>query len=977
MSATSRHAGGGSQHGAELVLLWGAIAIVGVGGGLVAAAVHLGAELDHSRHALPGNPFTLLFGLADGSVRWPSSATTVLIAFAAFLVLLAIVVAVLYSRHRRGRSRVDRAASRMGRGRDVAGLGRRQSNEKAKRLGVSAPGLPIGRTIAGNQPLYASWEDVCIDISGPRTGKALRADTPVLTPHGWVTIRDLARGCQVIGADGRPTVVTGVYPQGVRPAYRLHCGDHTSVVCDGDHIWRVRSKIRNDHKHAEQWRNWTTSQMLENGLRRKSGGAKYYLPIVDPVQFAGVLPEGRPLELIPPRGRGLNVQTEPKAPAFAVAPYLLGVLIGDGGLCSGSVRLSTAEAPDMIPMIAPLLPKDVTAKPVKGSDYDWALTSGRAGRRNPLTAALRTIGLLGHSSLTKFIPQQYLLADIESRRALLAGLMDTDGSVDTRGSLEFSTSSPLLSEGFRFLVQSLGGTVTTTRRVTSHAASYRSNVRLPRDAAAPFRLARKRARWDAAAPLRRLERPVRPITAIEREDDAEMVCISVAAEDGLFVVEHCIVTHNTTSTAIPMLLAAPGAAVVTSNKRDIVDATRDLRADVGDVFVFDPQGLVDEPPDWWWNPLSFVTDEVKAGMLADIFASASRDPSARTDAYFEPAGTELMANLLLAAALGKEAITQVYLWLANPIDDEPVAILRDHGYDILAAALQGVINLPEKQRAGIYGTAKQMGSFLTNRQAVTWVTPDAGRSVGAAVSEGANPWVTKIRREFHPHEFVRGSGTLYSVSKEGVGSAGPLVTALTVAVLEAAEDLAKRSPGGRLKVPLVAVLDEAANTVRFRHLGSQYSHWGSRGIVVMTILQSWSQGVEVWGRDGMRKLWSAANVKIYGGGVAEVEFLNELSQLVGDYNLTTTSVSYGRGGRSTNRAVRRERVLDVADLTALPKGRTVVFASGAPATLVKRVPWMQGPDAERISASIRAHDPAAEQTLAAAVEGAELAGSTP
>ncbi len=53
---------------------------------------------------------------------------------------------------------------------------------------------------------------------------------------------------------------------------------------------------------------------------------------------------------------------------------------------------------------------------------------------------------------------------------------------------------------------------------------------------------------------------------------------------------------------------------------------------------------------------------------------------------------------------------------------------------------------------------------------------------------------------------------------------------------------------------------------------------------LMTILQSWSQGVQVWGRDGMRKLWSASNVAIYGGGVKEPEFLNELSQMIGDYD---------------------------------------------------------------------------------------------
>ena len=194
------------------------------------------------------------------------------------------------------------------------------------------------------------------------------------------------------------------------------------------------------------------------------------------------------------------------------------------------------------------------------------------------------------------------------------------------------------------------------------------------------------------------------------------------------------------------------------------------------------------------------------------------------------------------------------------------------------------------------------------------------------------------------------------------------MTALTVAICEAAEERAKVSPGGRLPTPLVVVLDEAANVCRWRELPNLYSHYGSRGICMMAILQSWSQGVEVWGRDGMRKLWSAANVKMYGGGVSEVEFLSELSQLIGDFDLNTTSVSHGRGGRSTNRAVRRERVLDVADLQAMPKGRAVVFASGAPAALVRTLPWMAGPHAAAVRASIAKHDPAAEITIAEAMD---------
>ena len=229
---------------------------------------------------------------------------------------------------------------------------------------------------------------------------------------------------------------------------------------------------------------------------------------------------------------------------------------------------------------------------------------------------------------------------------------------------------------------------------------------------------------------------------------------------------------------------------------------------------------------------------------------------------------------------------------------------------------------------------------MTNRAAMQWVTPTPGRP---ALDLDA---------------FVRGAGTLYSLSREGRGSAAALVTSLTVALTDAAEQFAKVSPHGRLSLPIVGVLDEAANVCRWRDLPDLYSHYGSRSICLMTILQSWSQGVEVWGREGMRKLWSAANVKVYGGGVSEVEFLQELSSLVGDFELQTASTTHspGRGGgRSTSFSSRRERILDVSDLGSLPKGRLVVFASGVPPILARSVPWMDGPHAAAVKASIEAN----------------------
>ncbi|MFF1624813.1 type IV secretory system conjugative DNA transfer family protein [Streptomyces sp. NPDC058251] len=408
-------------------------------------------------------------------------------------------------------------------------------------------------------------------------------------------------------------------------------------------------------------------------------------------------------------------------------------------------------------------------------------------------------------------------------------------------------------------------------------------------------------------------------------------------------------TGKTTRRAIPAILDGPGAVLVTSNKRDIVDATRGPRTARGPVWVFDPQQVAQEAPSWWWNPLSYVTDVAKARKMADHFASGSRDANASTDAFFDPAGQDLLAHLLLAAATAGAPVTQIYTWLSHPKDDTPERILRAAGHTMSADGLGGVISAPDKQRSGIYGVAQQMASCLVNPEVNRWVTPPA---------DPAAP-------EFDPHAFVRTGGTLYSLSREGRDSAGPLVTALTVAVVEAAEEYATTQRGGRLPLPLVGVLDEAANVCRWRTLPDLYSHYGSRGIILMTILQSWAQGIEVWGERGMEKLWSAANVRVYGGGVSDTRFLGDLSELAGEFELREYQTSRGSeaggwsGNRTLSESVRRERVLQVSDLGSMPPGRALVLASGTKPVLVETIPWWEGPYAREVKASLAKYDPGA------------------
>jgi type IV secretory pathway TraG/TraD family ATPase VirD4 len=411
------------------------------------------------------------------------------------------------------------------------------------------------------------------------------------------------------------------------------------------------------------------------------------------------------------------------------------------------------------------------------------------------------------------------------------------------------------------------------------------------------------------------------------------------------------------SIVIPAIVGAPGAVLTTSNKRDVLDATRDVRAKVGQVWAFDPQGLAREEPTWWWNPLSYVIDDVTAATMAAHFGSSISGGAQEDGSYWTQTGEKIVAGFLFAAALDNRPITDVFGWVTRPGEMEPVRILEAAGHVRAADALASEVQGEPKRRDSAYATAAIMTDCLKIERIAKWITPTTG-----------DPR-TDPRPQFHPKEFVRNKDTLYLLSKEGQATAGPLVTALTAVVAEAAETYATTQRGGRLSVPLLGVLDEAGNVCRWRELPNLYSHYGSRGIILTTVLQSWSQGISVWGKEGVQKLWSASNVKIYAGGVSDPDFLTDMSSSIGDYDRRTSSVSYGDGRRSTSQSVTRERILGKDDLEALPRGRAIVFASGIRPTMVKTVPWTAGEHAAEIRASIAVHEggaPVQAQPTAAA-----------
>lgn len=392
---------------------------------------------------------------------------------------------------------------------------------------------------------------------------------------------------------------------------------------------------------------------------------------------------------------------------------------------------------------------------------------------------------------------------------------------------------------------------------------------------------------------------------------------------------------KTTAMAIPYILDAPGPALATSNKADVWSATAKIREHAtGDrVWLFDPQHITHQEQDFWWNPLAGVRSVEDAYRLAGHFVLTIDDDSKKD--MWGPAARALLSQLTLAAALGGESLAKVGEWLHDTKLPQPVDLLFEHGFTAYAEALRETQNIVAETRDGIYTTARTAARCLDDPEIMAWVTPPDGPAY----------------HEFDPRSFVTTRQTLHLLSKSRAAAA-PLIAALTDAVFIAGEE-ASEGQGGRLDPPLVAVLDEAANICKIADLPDMYSHLGSRGIVPVTILQSYRQGVRVWTENGMEAMWSAATVKVFGAGLDDHKIVDALSKLIGQHDISTTSFSYGEGKGNHSVQLRRQEIMQGSDIRRIDKGECLLFATAAQPTILRMRPWYRTDRARIVSAAIK------------------------
>lgn len=372
-------------------------------------------------------------------------------------------------------------------------------------------------------------------------GKGLPKNRKVLTPFGFREIGDLKVGSNICTTDGRVQQIIGYYERGVQSLYRLKWSDGTETECDSDHIWvgwrtgKMR-KIGNVRSTGESSASkWTTKAIADYYERSVdyTRNNRFAIPVMsEPCAFNvhGFM-----------RGSTKHVSRE-------IPPYVLGVILGDGHIGKGNVVFCSADLE--IPTRVTELVIDAFGPSSQPSHYksDQACQSYRIPN-NPILDHMNDLDLVGCLAENKFIPRIYLMAGIDERFELLAGLMDTDGWVDLDGDCYFCTVSKQLAEDVRFLARSLGAIVTWREKDPTytykgeklngqHAYTLRIKIRQPERM---FRLARKIVLCKDKEP----QSMGLFLESIERCGEGETVCIEVSHPNSLYVIDDFIVTHNT------------------------------------------------------------------------------------------------------------------------------------------------------------------------------------------------------------------------------------------------------------------------------------------------------------------------------------------------------------------------------------------------------------------------------------------------
>lgn len=390
------------------------------------------------------------------------------------------------------------------------------------------------------KPLYKNSSKHLMSVQSRGGGKATPWFTKIYTPEGYKMMRDINVGDKIIGSNGKPITVLQKHPQGVQDVWEVEFQDDRKSYCHEEHLWEVSN--RSNKKNSIL----STKEIYEKGVIKDLGYRKLYNYYI----------QQSPI-------------TQHTRKDLTIHPYLLGALLGDGTMTTGTPKIANDDL-EVINKFKELLPDYELKHDVSTTNNYTIVYRGIRGRinnrfgapsipdkTNPLRKEIVNLNL-SVKSYNKFIPNQYKYASVEQRLELVKGLMDTDGSILEGGQCEFTNGSEQLVKDLAEILRSLGISCKIGKPDDRsgevheiHGHLVRRNLVMYRLHFNPgsyivFNIERKKARLKNNSQFNKRV-AIKNIKKLNSKQ--EQFCVTVDAEDSLYLTEDYIVTHNSYATS--------------------------------------------------------------------------------------------------------------------------------------------------------------------------------------------------------------------------------------------------------------------------------------------------------------------------------------------------------------------------------------------------------------------------------------------
>lgn len=363
----------------------------------------------------------------------------------------------------------------------------------------------------------------------PGAGKAQPLWSKVLTNDGWKKMGDVKVGDYVVTPKNTLSKVIQEHPQGIVDIYKVTLFDGRVVYCTKEHLWKIHGYLKRDNNKKNK-RTWTikTLERIMADYKKKQYLNRMHLPRPTKIDF---YKKDLPIE-----------------------PYVLGLLLGDGCFrCKGKITLSiwNEDVKETINNIN--LEEGLYIKHFEKKQY--INFKGKSIENNKsLYSMIKDMNLHGLYSNEKFIPEEYKYSSVEDRIELIRGLLDADGYASKKGLIYFYTTSKKLCDDFREVMWSLGENTLVKEKMGSYKKNdvlieckkvYSVHV-YSHTPEIYFKLQRKIDRIQSYnLQKRNPNHNLRcRIDNIEYYGKDEAKCITLEDEDGLYMTDNFVVTHN-------------------------------------------------------------------------------------------------------------------------------------------------------------------------------------------------------------------------------------------------------------------------------------------------------------------------------------------------------------------------------------------------------------------------------------------------